>query len=340
MPKSLLFIGMAMIVALAFSIKVSSAFIVLAPSATQSTTLTSMQSKFYTSYKIQTTQSPHSPFFLSKSKTIPGITTTIITKTTNIKLFESKIPNEFKNEIYEAEAKTPAAQGRQTRIIGYGLAAFIFFSLALANVIFTSMLNTGEDLEAKGYGWSQSFFLLNTTGGGWVDVIMTGLLGTMVDLENRKKDETAEEIWVELQLRKEEFQKKKRRKEAQKMPGSTSKGGKKSSSKQAKRLAALAEVIVEDKVKEEEAQPEIAPKDEEASAEVEPENKSGTGIMGKLKDFYKQADTMAASQALLLNKKLEDEGIVEKITDETGLKVIGKEAAAKAKKETPPPSKE
>lgn len=124
------------------------------------------------------------------------------------------------------------------------------------------------------------------------------------------------------------------------MPGSTSKGGKKSSSKQAKRLAALAEVIVEDKVKEEEAQPEIAPKDEEASAEVEPENKSGTGIMGKLKDFYKQADTMAASQALLLNKKLEDEGIVEKITDETGLKVIGKEAAAKAKKETPPPSKE
>ena len=38
---------------------------------------------------------------------------------------------------------------------------------------------------------------------------------------------------------------------------------------------------------------------------------------------------MAASQALLLNKKLEEEGIVEKITDESGLKVIGKEAAAK-----------
>ena len=38
---------------------------------------------------------------------------------------------------------------------------------------------------------------------------------------------------------------------------------------------------------------------------------------------------MAASQALLLNKELEDRGLVEKITDETGLKVIGREEAAK-----------
>jgi hypothetical protein len=42
---------------------------------------------------------------------------------------------------------------------------------------------------------------------------------------------------------------------------------------------------------------------------------------------------MAASQALLLNKKLEDAGVVEKITDETGLKVIGKEEAAKRKQQ-------
>jgi hypothetical protein len=38
---------------------------------------------------------------------------------------------------------------------------------------------------------------------------------------------------------------------------------------------------------------------------------------------------MAAAQALLLNKELEDKGVLEKITDETGLRVIGKEAAAK-----------
>ena len=54
------------------------------------------------------------------------------------------------------------------------------------------------------------------------------------------------------------------------------------------------------------------------------------GIFGKIKGFYKQADSMAASQALLLNKELEDRGVVDKITDESGLKVIGKEAAAKA----------
>jgi len=41
---------------------------------------------------------------------------------------------------------------------------------------------------------------------------------------------------------------------------------------------------------------------------------------------------MAASQALLLNKELEDRGVIDKITDESGLKVIGKEAAAEASK--------
>ena len=49
--------------------------------------------------------------------------------------------------------------------------------------------------------------------------------------------------------------------------------------------------------------------------------------MKKIKNFYKQADDMAAAQALLLNKKLEEGGLLEKITDETGLKVNGKEAA-------------
>lgn len=51
--------------------------------------------------------------------------------------------------------------------------------------------------------------------------------------------------------------------------------------------------------------------------------------MGKMQDFYEKADNMAASQALLLNKELEEKGIIDKITDETGLKVIGKEAASK-----------
>ena len=53
------------------------------------------------------------------------------------------------------------------------------------------------------------------------------------------------------------------------------------------------------------------------------------GLFNKLKGFYEKADSMAASQALLLNKELEDRGVVEKITDESGLKVIGKGAAKK-----------
>ena len=59
---------------------------------------------------------------------------------------------------------------------------------------------------------------------------------------------------------------------------------------------------------------------------------SDDGIFGKIKGFYEKADSMAASQALLLNKELEDRGVIEKITDETGLKVVGKEKAAEAAK--------
>jgi hypothetical protein len=54
----------------------------------------------------------------------------------------------------------------------------------------------------------------------------------------------------------------------------------------------------------------------------------GSGVLDTIKGFYERADNMAASQALLLNKKLEDAGVLEKITDETGLNVIGKEKAA------------
>ena len=54
---------------------------------------------------------------------------------------------------------------------------------------------------------------------------------------------------------------------------------------------------------------------------------SKKSILDKAKDFYKEADSMAYQNALLLNKKLEDEGVLEKITDETGLKVMNKKNA-------------
>ena len=59
-----------------------------------------------------------------------------------------------------------------------------------------------------------------------------------------------------------------------------------------------------------------------ATEEVTVEAQQNDGnIFSQVKDFYEKADTLAASQALLLNKELEDRGILEKITDESGLVV-------------------
>ena len=106
---------------------------------------------------------------------------------------------------------------------------------------------------------------------------------------------------------------------------------------QKKRLSALEELMVDDDTDEVVVQEEVEQntQDEEASTETSKEQESTTkddGIMGKIKGFYDKADSMAASQALLLNKELEDRGVIDKITDESGLKVIGKEAAAEASK--------
>lgn len=107
--------------------------------------------------------------------------------------------------------------------------------------------------------------------------------------------------------------------------------------KQRKRLSALEELMVEEGTP---ATAENAPPTKAAPADSGPKEGAAAatgedegGLIGKVKGFYKQADSMAASQALLLNKELEERGIVDKITDESGLKVIGKEAAAAATKE-------
>mmetsp|Transcript_21006 Transcript_21006/g.34147 ORF Transcript_21006/g.34147 Transcript_21006/m.34147 type:complete len:151 (+) Transcript_21006:292-744(+) len=107
--------------------------------------------------------------------------------------------------------------------------------------------------------------------------------------------------------------------------------------KQKKRLSALEELMDDDV--EEAVMPTVeveVPKEttnDESKDAIDNNDKDDDGIFGSIKGFYKKADSMAASQALLLNKELEDRGIVEKITDETGLKVVGKEAAEKAKQQ-------
>lgn len=106
--------------------------------------------------------------------------------------------------------------------------------------------------------------------------------------------------------------------------------------KQKKRLSALEELMVND---DEEKQPPVVHSsisyeetvesaDGDTEAVQEKNEEDNNGILGKIKGFYDKADSMAASQALLLNKELEDRGVIDKITDESGLKVIGKDAAA------------
>lgn len=153
----------------------------------------------------------------------------------------------------------------------------------------------------------------------------------MAEAELDSKRLNAEKIYEELEKRRDG----KTKKAAKANP---SRKSKKRGGKETKRLAALSEVVgpnptettpkkaVVESVAEEEVVEETAPKEAEKKEE-------GKGLFRSMKGFYEQADSMAASQALLLNKNLEDVGVLEKITDETGLKVIGKEEAAKLKKE-------
>ena len=103
------------------------------------------------------------------------------------------------------------------------------------------------------------------------------------------------------------------------------------SKKSRKRLDALSEVIIDDEsVDEKSIEDNVMDGNDTSSVAASTETDDNGGrIFGKMKEFYDKADSMAQSQALLLNKELEERGVVEKITDETGLKVIGREEATK-----------
>lgn len=274
--------------------------------------------------------------------------------------YESKIPEELREEIYQAEANTQAAKDRGTRVALYALLAFVGISLASFNGFLTDMRDketalamanaatsipdTGNNLyilEQNGFGWVLSnpitkFFFTNKIGG-----ILTLLLGggsaILAEAEYDGKRRNAEKIYEELERRRE-----------QKMKGNRknkNKGKKKKQSgKEKKRIAAISEVVMEDAPDTAAeaakppsvgipAMPEAGSADDsaidESSAEEKAESEENKGVFGKMKDLYEKADSMAASQALIMNKNLEDVGVIEKITDESGLKVIGREEAKK-----------
>lgn len=277
----------------------------------------------------------------------------------NLSPYGSKIPEELKDEIYRAEANTPAARDRGKRVTLFGLVAFVGVVSAFFNA-FLSELRTDDLDGTPGMVLSESsfafaagnpvfrFLFTNQIGGGLSLLIGAGS-GLLAEAELDSKRINAEKIYEELERRRGDRTKPSTSSKKKKKKAPKASKNKRRSGKEKKRLGALSEVVAVENAAEEEgneagavaeqstgAAPEAsvaesagATGNEKAAAEeAKEESGGGGGLLGGIKDLYQKADGMAASQALLLNKKLEDAGVVDKITDETGLKVIGKEAAA------------
>ena len=217
---------------------------------------------------------------------------------------------------------------RQQRIIVYVVLTLAGVLITFSNAFLTDLRfgdgSPSEDLGYYGFDWVEKnfltgFFLTNKIGGA-LGLLGAGLSGTLAEAEIRSKDENAQMIWLEMQRRKSAKDQPKRSK---KKKGRRATSKKDMTGKQKKRLSALEELMVEDN-----AQSTIE-KNESEPITIDPEDDSikGEGLLDKMKSFYDQADQMAATNALILNKELEDRGVLEKITDETGLKVVGKDAA-------------
>uniref|UniRef100_A0A6U9W108 Uncharacterized protein n=1 Tax=Pseudo-nitzschia australis TaxID=44445 RepID=A0A6U9W108_9STRA len=274
--------------------------------------------------------------------------------------YDSKIPDELRDDIYKAEANTPAARDRGKRVAIYTTMAIFGIILASFNGFLTDMRdketainaataatsiadpespNSLYILEVNGFGWVASNpvfkFLFTNKIGGIITLLFGGGSGLMAEAEFDSQRLNAEKIYEELERRREQKLKKQTKKTGGGNGMSSSKK-KRRSGKEKKRLAAISEVVMDDVtdttsvVPSEETTPvDSSTNDEAATTTKEAEGNEKKGVFGKMKDLYEKADSMAASQALIMNKNLEEAGVVEKITDETGLKVIGREEAQK-----------
>ncbi|KAG7371439.1 hypothetical protein IV203_020009 [Nitzschia inconspicua] len=275
--------------------------------------------------------------------------------------YDSKIPPDLVEEIYRAEANTEAAKDRGTRIFVYTLLAILGIGLASFNGFLTEVrVNglpegtdavvvvpppTGDTLDIlvqAGFGWVLENplykFLFTNKIGGALCLLFGGGSALLAEAEFDSKRINAEKIYEELERRRRQQQ----RTPTKTRPTTTAKSTttttkkKRQSGKEKKSLKALSEVIdtTNEASKEQEGTTSTAMPEKNDNLTTEMGNSGdgsggggGGGVFDKMKELYEKADSMAASQALLLNKQLEDAGVVEKITDETGLKVIGREKA-------------
>lgn len=257
--------------------------------------------------------------------------------------YETKIPKELEKEIYQAEGNTVAAQDRTKRVGLYAVVAFSGILLAFFNGFITELRNGSTPdgipfaLDDAGFAWVESNFLtrflfMNKVGGG-VCLVGGAAFGLLAEAEFDTRRTNAEKIWEEMQRRREGKTKKVAPRKKKRRSG-----------KESKRLGAIAEVAFQEREGSAAVEVSAVPKAKKSTdGDIDEQQPRGNtevsgvaseediGVFGALKGFYEKADKMAASQALLLNKQLEEKGLLEKITDESGLKVIGKDEAAKLK---------
>jgi hypothetical protein len=217
-------------------------------------------------------------------------------------------------------------------------------------------------LDTIGFGWVYTnilfTFLFTNKIGGILCLLTGGACGLLAEAEYDTRRINAEKIYDEILRRRASKDTTKLGTATKKntSSSSTKSSNRRRSGKEAKRINALTEVAFDLSLKDtttaKEKQP-TADSEKDVNDTVPDrvlvvdsinnnsddndksisnganENNKNNNIFSQMKDLYQQADTIAATQALLLNKKLEDEGILPKITDETGLKVIQKNTTKK-----------
>jgi hypothetical protein len=279
----------------------------------------------------------------------------------DVNLYSSEIPDNIRDKIYDIESKTPAANGRSIRITTYTIIAIVTIGLAFFNA-FISDLKTSIDPELPsisdaGFTWvienPITSFLFTNKVGGILLLATGGISGLLAESEMDSRRINSEKIYLELKRRKD-MKDKGKGSTTTAAATATKQRSKKSKSKETKRIIALAEVLdspptTTTTIVGDDEKNQFVPKTKAASSEVSltkigdnidksipsideeinmttTDGSSGNNsdsLLDKVKSFYQRADQMAASQALLLNKELEDRGLLEKITDDSGLRVIG-----------------
>ena len=268
--------------------------------------------------------------------------------------YDSKIPKEIEQDIYKAEGNTAAAKDRSVRIALYATVALTGLAMAFFNGFLSELRNSPApvsvvddsiqvppfDLLNSPFAWVDGtgvtrFLFLNKLG-GLLSLLIGAGAGLLAEAEFDTRRINAEKIYQEMERRRTLKQ------TASPRGGATTKKKKRrEGTRESKRMGALAEVVEVPDTKDTFADAVDSSSSSSSDAlssddttTTTPTTKpadtgsggGGGGLMDSLQDFYKEADTMAAQQALMLNKKLEDAGVLEKITDETGLRVVQSQA--------------